>query len=147
LRYSTPVSSQILSESKGVFKDQRRSAKRQALLMVLETHPPKSFAQKLVTPLGDVTELTYDSLDENLRISQTIDFVRRDDAGAIAVFLGTTRDNFQGKFEKFCLLYKRYQGVHPTDDLYLSVSTFPSCHFWSCQTLHVGMRPAHQTRL
>ena len=64
-----------------------------------EGRPPTSFAQRLITPLGDIAELTYDSLDGNQRIRQTIDCVRRDDAGAIAVFLGTTRDNFQGEFD------------------------------------------------
>jgi len=37
------------------------------------------------------------TFDDNQRVCQTIDSVRRDDAGAIAVFLGTTRDNFQDK--------------------------------------------------
>lgn len=64
-----------------------------------EAQSPKSFAQRLITPLGDIAELTYDPLDENQRICQTIDCVKRDDAGAIAVFLGTTRDKFQGEFE------------------------------------------------
>jgi molybdopterin synthase catalytic subunit len=67
-----------------------------------ESRPPTSFAQILVTPLGDIAELTYDSLDDNQRICQIIDSVRRDDAGAIAVFLGTTRDNFQGEVEALC---------------------------------------------
>jgi len=66
-------------------------------MSTLESRPPTSFAQILVTPLGDIAELTYDSLDDNQRICQTIDSVRRDDAGAIALFLGTTRDNFQDK--------------------------------------------------
>lgn len=61
-------------------------------------HPPASFPQKVVTSCGDIAELTYDSLDEGNRTSQAIDIVRRDDAGAVAVFLGTTRDNFEGKF-------------------------------------------------
>lgn len=59
--------------------------------------PPTSYAQRIETAYGDIAELTYESLDEHNRISQAIDCVRRDDAGAITTFLGTTRDNFQGE--------------------------------------------------
>lgn len=63
-----------------------------------DTYPPTSYAASLTTAQGDIAELTYDPLDEGDRIRRTIDRVRRDDAGAVAVFLGTTRDGFQGDY-------------------------------------------------
>lgn len=65
-----------------------------------EGYPPASFASRIQLPNGDLAELTYDSLDQGGRIQKAIDAVRGDDAGAVAVFLGTTRDNFQGKMQK-----------------------------------------------
>ena|ERR1700733_135817 len=104
-----------------------------------ESHPPASFAQILVTPLGDIAELTYDSLDDNQRICQTIDSVRRDDAGAIAVFLGTTRDNFQGEVEALCA---RHMSVNNefTQPIILMFA-FPSRRWVVPRMLDAGIRP------
>ncbi|KAG9074519.1 Molybdopterin synthase catalytic subunit [Ceratobasidium sp. 370] len=53
-----------------------------------------SVALSLVEPAtGDNFALTYDSLD----VSKIMDSVRDDGAGALALFVGTTRDNFNGK--------------------------------------------------
>ncbi|KAF8306194.1 hypothetical protein DL93DRAFT_2143994, partial [Clavulina sp. PMI_390] len=62
-----------------------------------DSNPPTSFAQRAESPSGDIAELTYESLDDPKRLCAAIGAVRRDDAGAIATFFGTTRDNFQGK--------------------------------------------------
>ena len=60
----------------------------------LETgYPEASVAAKTTTSLGDTLELTYEKLNTEA-ITAT---VKDDGAGAIAVFIGTTRDSFQGK--------------------------------------------------
>ncbi|KAG9124369.1 Molybdopterin synthase catalytic subunit [Ceratobasidium sp. 392] len=61
----------------------------------METHAvSESVALSLTEPVtGDNFGLTYDSLD----ISAIIDSVRDDGAGALALFVGTTRNNFNGK--------------------------------------------------
>lgn len=46
----------------------------------------------LTSPEGDMAALTHDVLDV-LKITQS---VQSDQAGAIATFIGTTRDNFKG---------------------------------------------------
>ncbi|KAG8690419.1 Molybdopterin synthase catalytic subunit [Ceratobasidium sp. 395] len=54
----------------------------------------ESVALSLTEPTtGDIFSLTYDPLDT----SAIMDSVRDDSAGALAVFVGTTRDNFNGK--------------------------------------------------
>lgn len=45
---------------------------------------------------GDHFGLTYDPLD----ISGIMNSVRDDGAGALAVFVGTTRDNFNGRLRR-----------------------------------------------
>lgn len=57
-----------------------------------QSPPPASHAARIDAPSGDITELTY----EPLNASNIIDSVKDDGAGAIAVFIGTTRDSFQG---------------------------------------------------
>jgi molybdopterin synthase catalytic subunit len=44
---------------------------------------------------GDNFGLTYDPLD----VAQIMNTVRDDGAGALALFVGTTRDNFNGTFQ------------------------------------------------
>lgn len=56
-------------------------------------YPEASVAAKKTTSLGDTLELTYEKLNTEA-ITAT---VKDDGAGAIAVFIGTTRDSFQGK--------------------------------------------------
>ncbi|KAJ9120837.1 hypothetical protein QFC22_002771 [Naganishia vaughanmartiniae] len=56
-------------------------------------YPEASVAAKETTALGDTLELTYEKLDAEA-ITGT---VKDDGAGAIALFIGTTRDSFQGK--------------------------------------------------
>jgi hypothetical protein len=58
--------------------------------------PPSSYAARNSTPQGDLLELTHDSLDEPNCLSGIVHSVRRDSAGAVALFIGTTRDEFQG---------------------------------------------------
>ncbi|QRW13867.1 molybdenum cofactor biosynthesis protein [Ceratobasidium sp. AG-Ba] len=54
----------------------------------------ESFSMSFTEPsTGDNFGLTYDPLD----ISGIMNSVRDDGAGALAVFVGTTRDNFNGK--------------------------------------------------
>ncbi|KAG8744777.1 Molybdopterin synthase catalytic subunit [Ceratobasidium sp. 414] len=54
----------------------------------------ESVAISLTEPAtGDNFALTYDPLD----VSSIMDSVRDDGAGALALFVGTTRDNFNGK--------------------------------------------------
>jgi len=59
--------------------------------------PPSSYAARNFTERGDLLELTYDSLDEPDFLNRVVDHVRRDSSGAIGLFIGTTRDEFQGK--------------------------------------------------
>ncbi|KAF9518253.1 hypothetical protein BS47DRAFT_1359030 [Hydnum rufescens UP504] len=59
--------------------------------------PPSSYAARNSTPQGDLLELTHDSLDKPSFLNSVVDSVRRDRAGAVALFIGTTRDEFQGK--------------------------------------------------
>lgn len=54
---------------------------------------PASVATKLEIPEGTFV-LTYDNLDSEAIIRS----VQDDTAGAIAVFIGTTRNSFQGAF-------------------------------------------------
>lgn len=54
-------------------------------------NPPASSAAKLKIPEGTFA-LTYDKLDSEAIIQS----VQDDTAGAIAVFIGTTRNSFQG---------------------------------------------------
>ncbi|KAI5454063.1 ribosome biogenesis protein tsr3 [Naganishia albida] len=56
-------------------------------------YPAASTAAKETTALGDILELTYERLNAEM-ITAT---VKDDGAGAIALFIGTTRDSFQGK--------------------------------------------------
>jgi hypothetical protein len=56
-------------------------------------YPEASVSAKETTSLGDTLELTYEKLDTEA-ITAT---VKDDGAGAIAVFIGTTRDSFQGE--------------------------------------------------
>ncbi|KAJ9122210.1 hypothetical protein QFC24_004440 [Naganishia onofrii] len=56
-------------------------------------YPEASVAARETTALGDTLELTYEKLDAEA-ITRT---VKDDGAGAIALFIGTTRDSFQGK--------------------------------------------------
>lgn len=58
--------------------------------------PPASVAAKLEIPEGKFV-LTYDKLDSEAIIQS----VRDDTAGAIAVFIGTTRNSFQGALGSF----------------------------------------------
>jgi molybdopterin synthase catalytic subunit len=56
-------------------------------------YPAASTAAKETTALGDTLELTYERLNaETITAS-----VKDDGAGAIALFIGTTRDSFQGE--------------------------------------------------
>ena len=50
-----------------------------------------SVAAKLETPAG-LCELTYEQLDSQV----IIDYVRSPEAGALAIFIGTTRNSFKG---------------------------------------------------
>lgn len=61
-----------------------------------QLYPLTSYAASHITPHGDIAQLTYENLDEGDRIKDAIESVKREDAGAVALFLGTTRDNFQG---------------------------------------------------
>ncbi|KAJ9095757.1 hypothetical protein QFC19_007470 [Naganishia cerealis] len=54
-------------------------------------YPEASIAAKEITAMGDTLELTYEKLNAE-SITAT---VKDDGAGAIAVFIGTTRDSFQ----------------------------------------------------
>jgi molybdopterin synthase catalytic subunit len=56
-------------------------------------YPAASTAAKETTSIGDTLELTYDKLNAE-SITTT---VQDDGAGAIALFIGTTRDSFQGE--------------------------------------------------
>ena len=58
--------------------------------------PPSSYAARNLTERGDLLELTYESLDEPDFLNRVVDHVRRDSSGAIGLFIGTTRDEFQG---------------------------------------------------
>ena len=72
------------------------------------TTPPTSIAAELRTPEGTFV-LTYDKLDSEAIIQS----VQDDAAGAIAVFIGTTRNSFQGaSHNSFVLLvfHKGYLG-------------------------------------
>lgn len=53
--------------------------------------PTASFAALLHSPYGECA-LTYEALD----VQGIIDSVGDDGAGAVAVFIGTTRDSFEG---------------------------------------------------
>jgi hypothetical protein len=54
--------------------------------------PPASTSGRQVTDAGDILELTYDTLDSETIIKS----VQDNGAGAVAVFIGTTRDTFEG---------------------------------------------------
>mgnify|MGYP002718954343 FL=1 len=56
-------------------------------------YPEASVAAKTTTSFGDILELTYEKLNTEVIIAS----VKDDGAGAIAVFIGTTRDSFQGE--------------------------------------------------
>lgn len=56
-------------------------------------YPAASTAAKETTSFGDTLELTYEKLNAE-SITTT---VQDDGAGAIALFIGTTRDSFQGE--------------------------------------------------
>ncbi len=58
------------------------------------------------TENGDYLLLT----PERLNVQSFIDYAQRDDGGAIATFLGTTRNNFQGK-EVLSLHYEAYEDM------------------------------------
>ena len=62
----------------------------------LSLDPPASAAAKLEIPEG-VFVLTYDKLDSEAILRSAQD----DAAGAIAVFVGTTRNSFQGALNTF----------------------------------------------
>jgi molybdopterin synthase catalytic subunit len=66
--------------------------------------PPASIPVELDTP-GGTFVLTYDNLDSGTIIQS----VQDDTAGAIAVFIGTTRNSFQGESLKpfFCPSHSR----------------------------------------
>ncbi|KAE8229895.1 hypothetical protein CF326_g5113 [Tilletia indica] len=55
--------------------------------------PPSSVPARTTTELGDVAELTYDPIDEGAVLRA----VRDPGAGATCLFVGTTRDEFQGR--------------------------------------------------
>ncbi|KAE8255446.1 hypothetical protein A4X13_0g3039 [Tilletia indica] len=55
--------------------------------------PPSSVSARTTTELGDVAELTYDPIDEGAVLRA----VRDPGAGATCLFVGTTRDEFQGR--------------------------------------------------
>ncbi|KAK0567215.1 hypothetical protein OC861_002812 [Tilletia horrida] len=55
--------------------------------------PPSSVSGTTSTTEGDVAQLTYDPIDE----AQVLKAVRDPGAGATCLFVGTTRDNFQGR--------------------------------------------------
>lgn len=59
-------------------------------------YPEASVSAQKTTELGDLLELTYDKLNTEA----IIDSVKDDGAGAIATFIGTTRNSFQGKFTR-----------------------------------------------
>lgn len=50
-----------------------------------------SIADKLVSELGDIAELTFEKID----VAEVSSRVKSDQAGAVVVFEGTTRDTFQ----------------------------------------------------
>jgi hypothetical protein len=58
--------------------------------------PTASTAVREVTDLRDVLELTYEPLDSQAIIGS----VQDDGAGALAVFIGTTRDTFEGTYQR-----------------------------------------------
>lgn len=77
-------------------KDANESASISATVVESTTstgYPEASIAAKETTALGDTLELTYEKLDAEA-ITGT---VKDDGAGAIALFIGTTRDSFQGE--------------------------------------------------
>lgn len=49
---------------------------------------------KAVTDEGDVAQLTYDVLE----MAEVTKFIKSDQAGALVVWAGTTRDSFQGRY-------------------------------------------------
>jgi len=63
-------------------------------------NPPASVATKLEIPEGTFA-LTYDKLDSEAIIRSAQD----DSAGAIAVFIGTTRNSFQGVLNNLALFF------------------------------------------
>ncbi|KAF9644404.1 molybdenum cofactor synthesis 2 [Thelephora ganbajun] len=80
-------------------------------------NPPASVAVKLEIPEGTFV-LTYDKLDSETVIQS----VQDDTAGAIAVFIGTTRNSFQGQVVAR-LEYQAYSrmAVKTMTDVFLSV--------------------------
>ncbi|KAF8327911.1 uncharacterized protein EI90DRAFT_2926973 [Cantharellus anzutake] len=65
--------------------------------LVKDVLHPLSYAARNTTPLGNIVELTFSSLDGEAVVKSIIDSVKDNASGAIGVFIGTTRDNFQGK--------------------------------------------------
>ncbi|CAD6886582.1 unnamed protein product [Tilletia controversa] len=55
--------------------------------------PPSSVPARTLTETGDVAELTYEAIDEGAVLRA----VRDPGAGATCLFVGTTRDHFQGR--------------------------------------------------
>lgn len=72
---------------------QRSTTESTATRETLTGYPAASTAAKETTALGDILELTYERLNAEM-ITAT---VKDDGAGAIALFIGTTRDSFQGQ--------------------------------------------------
>lgn len=62
------------------------------------TSHPSSYAARSTTSLGNIVELTFHSLDDNTVVKSIIDLVKDNASGAISLFIGTTRDNFQGEY-------------------------------------------------
>ena len=71
-------------------------------------NPPASIAAKLEIPEGAFV-LTYDKLDSEAIIQS----VQDDTAGAIAVFIGTTRNSFQGELINSPVLLAYSRGINP----------------------------------
>ena len=67
--------------------------------------PPASVATELQIPEGTFV-LTYDKLDSEAIIRS----VQDDTAGAIAVFIGTTRNSFQGALKTLPFPSRFYEG-------------------------------------
>ena len=59
------------------------------------SYPAASRSAKLTNNLGDTFELTYERLDTE----SIVNTVKDDGAGAIATFIGTTRNSFQGEHD------------------------------------------------